>query len=215
MTGAVLHRWDAIATVADRPGLYAWYYQPRLTERDIATLMADLAKTAETAERRALVAIFLRQHVHGPLREPPFDATLGGALKPRYAGQLAHDPTISPGLLDRLAERPERLRSLRVLFDGDPTALSSPLYIGMASKSLRNRLLAHRRLIGELRAGMQPTLTSAEIGEGDASFARAVVARAMAPSRLTVCVRPMALDAGLVDLENVLNRVFFPIFGRN
>lgn len=217
MIDGVLHRWGELARVTDAPGLYAWYFQPRLTQHDIEALEADLAETVDVARRRGLVENFLDQLVYGPLREPPFDASLEGPLKPRYRGRLEHKPTISAALRDRLIERPDRLRALRTLFDGDPRALSSPLYIGMATRSLQVRIAAHSGLIEELRQGRTGRGSSIDTNTDteEASFARAVVARGIPPARLSVCVRPMALDADLVDLENVLNRVFFPILGRN
>ncbi|MEO1582135.1 MAG: hypothetical protein AAFR91_09805 [Pseudomonadota bacterium] len=86
---------------------------------------------------------------------------------------------------------------------------SSPIYIGMA-RNLHSRVRGHARLIQKYRDGINA-------GSGrDKEFAQRVVERELSPSRLRVAVRPIDVsDDEYVDAENVLNRINYPILGKN
>ena len=204
------YEWSRLADAPDASGIYAWYYRPHLSVPDVQAVKAELTVIGDPNDRQALVRTFLERHVYGLLTEPDFEAAISGPLKPRYEGTLSHRPALTPALLERLSNDPSAFDDLRQLFEGDIHLLSSPLYIGMA-KSLRRRLAAHRNLIEVFREGGQ----AAANPDDDHSFARTVHARGIRPSRLMVCVQIATVSERMVNLENILNRVFFPIFGRN
>jgi hypothetical protein len=89
---------------------------------------------------------------------------------------------------------------------------TAPLYIGMAS-NLRSRLLHHKKLITQFSDN--PGSVMGE--EGGSGFAKQVVARGFDPTQLFVaCIAIDDIESDeQVDLENILNRINFPIFGRN
>ena len=147
-----------------------------------------------------------------------------GRLKPTYAGRLHHQSPVSESLVARIVEQPHRLHELkRMLLDTVPP--SSPIYIGVA-KNLRNRLGQHKKLIEQFRNALsidescKLTALSTEDEEDlrDHSFAYEVCSlRRLNVTRLFVCtLLAYPVDEGIrIDLENVLNRINFPLCGRN
>ncbi len=170
----------------------------------------QLTEVCDASRKREIVKLFLDDHIYRPLSEPPYEAVISGPLKPTYSGSMRHEPSITNDLLDRFAEQPKALKDLAELFSGQIFLISSPLYIGMAS-NLRKRLSSHRRLIEQLRTNEDLDVQT----DGDGSFARTIVERKMRPNRLVVCIQGVESIGKISNLENVLNRVFFPVFGRN
>jgi hypothetical protein len=86
------------------------------------------------------------------------------------------------------------------------------MYIGM-SEGLRTRLKRHKSLIEKF--GELPDSDSEE-GQRDQSFAREIRARNIPPSRLFVVATVIPdLPGVYVDIENILNRIHYPLLGRN
>ena len=89
---------------------------------------------------------------------------------------------------------------------------ASPIYLGM-SDNLRNRLAGHKALIERYRS---PNMRRGRPGTADAGFAWQVAQRRIPPERLFVYTCVTESGSGIeLDLENVLNRIFYPILGRN
>lgn len=202
--------WSGLDQAPQLPGLYAWYYRPLLTPVDVKRLIENLNAESDFSKRKVIVASFLEKHIFSNFKELPYRAELSGQLKPKYAGELLHQPTISSSLLERVAERPETAWDLKQLFDSDLHFLSSPIYIGMA-KNLKQRLGQHSGKINDLRSA---GLVAADLEE-DSAFANTVVSRKMYPPQLSVCIQVYDDVDKIANLENLLNRVFFPVFGRN
>lgn len=205
--------WPKLGDAPEAPGVYAWYVRLFLGEADLQAFEAEVA--GEKANGRSPVPVvehMLERHFFHPFQETAYAVRLSGALKPRYAGELAHEPTKSEGLVRRLSENPERLRPIARVLGAAAPFFTAPLYIGMAS-NLRNRLLQHKQLITYYSDNRG--LTVAE--EGLSGFARQVVQRGFNPTQLFVACIPIDdIEADeQVDLENILNRINFPIFGRN
>jgi hypothetical protein len=214
-----LYSWPEIDEVLPEPGIYAWYYKHTLTDFDINKLIADLATLpAGSPEGIQLVRRFLDTHLFEAFVEEPYDVSLRGPLKPTYEGQLFNVPNITPGLVDRIAADPGRLKTLKKVVEGAVPEFASPIYIGM-SDNLNGRLRRHKRLIeiykgAEGRAVGEVPATPLE--QADHSFARQVARRGFMVNRLVVSVRVMdgAGDVHL-DAENILNRINYPLCGRN
>lgn len=154
----------------------------------------------------------LDRFVFNPYKESPYRVLLRGQLKPRYIGDIEHEPTKSDSLVDRLAESPERLYVIAALLGGAAPAFTSPLYIGMAA-NLRTRLRTHKNKITEYRE--QRVRTEAD-STPEAGFARQVVDRGFDPTNLFVHIAEVDVEASEHnDIENILNRINYPIFGRN
>jgi hypothetical protein len=210
------YSWHEIAEVPAEPGVYAWYYTPEITAFDLRRITSELevVKSAQgTAAAKELVRAFLDKFVFRCFQEQPFSAYLSGPLKPRYEGQIEHRPTLSEGLLDRIVDDLRRLATIRTVLETSAPDFASPIYIGM-SENLRARLGRHKSLIE--RYGELSTSVEAIEGQRDRSFAREIRARNIPPSRLFVVTKIISGVAGsYVDIENILNRIHYPLLGRN
>jgi hypothetical protein len=213
--------WSQLGSVPDQPGIYAWYYSPEITKFDMTKFVEgvkQMSSEGRIAEAQDLIRRFLDKYLFGFFREDPFFAQLSGALKPSYEGELRHRATISPSLVNRLCENPERLRVIREVLELSTPHFASPIYIGMSAEGLRGRIGTHKSLIERLRKRSSANdTTEDDIGDaGDAGFAKRVVKRGIPPERLfvTTCVIDSQDDIH-VDIENILNRIYYPILGRN
>ena len=220
----MLYRWREIRRAPLEAGVYAWYMSPEITTFDLETTI-DNVKVAREEGRDSdaveSVRQLLDQALFRYLREDPYTARLSGPLKPTFVGQLTHESAISPSLLKRIVENPERLRVIKRIVESSAPSFSSPLYIGMAS-NLRTRLLRHRTLI---EAPSESRRIFVEDGDSDPevqqlfrdrSFAERIQTRKIPPSRLFVVTEIVDGDDGtFLDIENLLNRLHFPLLGRN
>ncbi|MER9700761.1 hypothetical protein [Mesorhizobium sp. M0146] len=116
-------------------------------------------------------------------------------------------------MLDRIVEEPARLATIRQVLEASAPHFASPIYIGMSEK-LRLRLKRHKALIEKY--GELPDIALSEEEQRDQSFAREVRARNIPPSRLFVVATVISGPPGTyVDIENILNRIHYPLLGRN
>lgn len=214
--------WGSLGRAPSGPGVYAWYLEPEITNFDLDTLIMDIGDRLRADDRagaEAAVERLLSEKVMRPFRQDPYLVSMTGQLKPPHSGLAHHDQRVSKSLVSRIVEEPLRLRSLRDFLTASAPNFASPLYIGM-SDHLRGRLSTHRSLIERFRecrahGPLSPPSSAVEQTE-EAGFARRVVDRGIAPTRLFVMVCETTELAGLhVDAENILNRLYFPILGRN
>lgn len=215
-----LYVWPEIDDVLQLSGIYSWYYRHTLTDFDINTLTADLAALPVGAAGQAegMVRGFLEAHLFDAIVEEPYEASLRGPLKPTYEGKLQYIPNISAGLVERIIADPGRLASLKKVLENAVPEFASPIYIGM-SDNLNTRLRRHKRLIEQYKSSPskhvgESTATAQE--KSDQSFARQVARRGFIVSRLVVSVRYIDAAGDVhLDAENVLNRINYPLCGRN
>lgn len=214
-----LYSWSQIEDIPAGAGIYAWYYKHTLTDFDIDKLVGDLAAAeAASPEAPALVRRFLETHLFEAFVEEPYNVSITGPLKPEYDGQIHNVANISPGLVERIVADPGRLKTLKKVLEGAVPEFASPIYIGM-SDGLNGRLRRHKRLIefykkaGGQAVGENPA-TPAE--KADHSFARQVARRGFVTNRLVVSVRLIDATGDVhLDAENILNRINYPLCGRN
>lgn len=208
--------WHELTEVPSGPGVYAWYYTPEITAFDLDRLIArvvELKVTKGAAAAKEAVRTFLDESVFRYFREQPFTAQMRGPLKPRYEGLIEHTPTMSETLLERIVDDPARLSTIRDVLETSAPEFASPIYIGM-SERLRSRLAQHKAIIE--RYGEMTILEPGETDQRDHSFAREICVRKIPPTRLFVVVRIISGPPGsYVDLENILNRIHYPLLGRN
>lgn len=207
------HLWADLASTPEIAGVYAWYYSPEITDFDLEQTIASVQHCTEQSEAEKLVRNALDSRLFHYFREEPYHAEISGALKPSYAGILEHEFVVSGTLVSRLAAEPERLRTIRDVLKVSAPMFASPLYMGMATV-LRTRLARHKELIERFRS---ITPRDGQIARNsDAGFAWQVAKRKIPPERLCVFTCPMPTDDGTaVDVENILNRIYYPILGRN
>lgn len=218
----IQYRFNEIANAPDVPGVYSWYYRIELTDRDIAVCIAEVETATDESSREAVIRSFLDRRLFRYYKDEPYSVELSGALKPRYAGLVEHIAEISQSLCKRVAEEPKRLHDIKAALIHTVPMFASPIYIGVA-KRLRGRLMQHVRLIEalqQLKASAMGTgfiLGSAnEEEENDHKFAYEVtMLRDFATSNLVVNTLELNIDDAIrYDLENILNRINYPLCGR-
>lgn len=206
--------WSEIDLAPETPGVYAWYSRLVISKADIDAVINRVREAKQQGEiqARAEVEDALDQFIFSPYRETPYQVALRGQLKPKFSGEVIHEPSKSDSLVGRLASNPERFRTVSEVLKTAAPWFTAPLYIGMAI-NLRSRLRQHRNKIVELR-DLQGHGSIDDIAE--AGFANQVVARNFDPTNLFVQIAEVSVDTGEHnDLENILNRINYPIFGRN
>lgn len=206
--------WAEIDLAPEGPGVYAWYSRLIISKADIEQVIKSVnaAKASGGTDPKEIVETALDRFVFSPYREAPYEVQLRGQLKPKYSGQVLHEPTKSSSLVGRLIDQPERIREVASILRSAAPWFTAPLYIGMAI-NLRARLKQHRNKIVELR-DQQAGYSGEDMLE--AGFAKQVVARKFDPTNLFVHYAEVDVDTGEHnDLENILNRINYPIFGRN
>lgn len=212
-----VHRygWRELSTAPDESGVYAWYAKLLISSADLNDFKDNVYRlNADGEDPRAYVTESLERLIFRRYHEDNYQVTVSGPLKPRYVGEAAHQTSLSQSLVERLCLDPTRLGIIAETLSVAAPAFTAPLYIGMAT-SLRERLMKHKTLIEKLRDAKSRKATD-EMIDGDAGFARQVVARQFDPTNLFVHVRLVkSISNEHVDIENVLNRINFPIFGRN
>ena len=193
--------------------MYAWYSKLVISRADIEAVIRNVnaAQQGGEAQARAVVENALNSFIFGPYQETPYQVTMRGQLKPKFIGEVLHEPSKSDSLIERLAADPERFRVIADVLKNVAPWFTAPLYIGMA-KNLRTRLKQHRNKIVELR----DSHSGGRDIVAEAGFANQVVARNFDPTNLFVHIAEVNVDSGEHnDLENILNRINYPIFGRN
>lgn len=222
MTGTRGLRLYELMQAPESSGIYAWYYRLELSNKDISDCIIA-CQTASNEERCKIVRTFLTERLFNYYREQPYYVSLTGRLKPTYTGMAENQHTISESLVERIAAEPIRLKRVKELLLQAIPLFASPIYIGIA-KNLRNRLLRHKALIEKyeqansaLDINFQDKLDSDPDVERDHSFAKEVaVTRRFATHNLIVHVMELTTDEDIrIDVENLLNRINYPLCGRN
>ncbi len=207
------HFWADIGNAPEASGVYAWYYSPEITDFDLDSTIKAVQSAPERTEAERAVRSLLDSRLFHHFREEPYTAAISGPLKPAYTGALEQESAASASLISRLASEPERLRTIRDVLAKSAPMFTSPLYIGMAAV-LRVRLAHHKKLIEKFRTVMPRDGQTNQ--SSDAGFAWQVAKRKIPPERLIVYTYSILSDDGTaVDIENILNRICYPILGRN
>lgn len=207
-------RFDEVGHAPNEPGLYAWYHQLQISTADIQALIASLAGRDPDARAEA-AREFLVEHIFRPYQEVDYDVALSGRLKPEYRGRVAHRPRLSDLLVKLIAEQPNELGKLKLVLQGIIPYFASPIYIGVATKSLRQRLTSHRQLISYYRE-LEPA-EPLNLEDEDHSFAyEAICVRRLVPTELLVYAMSLNVSEKLAKgTEYILNRINYPLCGRN
>ncbi len=217
----MLYWWTELGEVPEKAGVYAWYYSPEITDFDLEQINSELMvcrKTDDTNKASQIVEDFLHNNLFRYFQEEPYQASLRGPLKPRYEGYFEHTPELSEELVRRIVEEPERLFTIKNVLEKSAPYFASPIYIGM-SENLSQRIKTHKKLIEKYcsSASISGDRSSKEDkGERDRSFAMRISKLSIPPTRLFVVIHPYEnLGKRYVDIENILNRIHYPLLGRN
>ena len=217
-------RFSEISSAPYAPGVYAWYYRTELTDKDIAQCIKDVEQESSESAQDDIMRLFLETHLFRYYKETPYSVAISGKLKPKYEGVVQHRSEASASLVRRLSSAPEKLYEFKKALKLAVPLFASPIYIGVA-KQLRGRLMGHVRLIDQLRnlrATLVDDITTPSNGditeeERDHKFAHEVsLIRGFTPSSLIVNTLELPIDESIrYELENVFNRINYPLCGRN
>lgn len=219
----MIYWWTEISSIPPEPGVYAWYYSPEITKFDLEQAIIqinDFNQKSDIDAASNVVRNFLHNSLFRYFQEEPYQAILRGSLKPRYEGYIEHTAELSEDLVKRIVEEPERLITIRQVLEKSAPNFASPIYIGM-SENLCNRIKRHKKLIEKYCSqfsdqNIQSKTTDKESDDRDRSFAMRICSRNIPPTRLFVTINILE-DVGktYVDIENILNRIHYPLLGRN
>lgn len=216
------------------PGIYAWYAQVALSDRD---WMPRIEGDIDLAARDLGQAIVDYALIHHP---EPLDLRADGSYNLNWAGTLQRDSISDPASgnstsrlevqLRSLSSDPDSRRLLTSLLRAAIPVFASPLYIGVAT-NLRSRLVEH---IADYE-GAKVTLRnnpseSATMQFGGDSFGARLAGTGIQLERLECWVMPTIGIAGS-ELHNnadthhkhrsvaraaewILQRIFQPVLGR-
>lgn len=214
--------WFDLINAPRKPGIYAWYFRPELLDSDINELKSDLDNANsfnDESKKLESVRLFLRERIFSFFEQKPYQIELTGQLKPRFVGEVAHcaDEDLSEALVRRIAENPNRLYELKKALETTSPLQASPLYIGMA-EDIHLRVFKHKNLIIKLENEIvffrQKYLDFGYTAQ-EINFAERVVERKIPPTQLFVTYYEAQSKSVANDIENILNRIYFPILGRN
>lgn len=192
-------------------GIYAWYYNITLGDADIHKII-EVVKTNPSSYSKIKVNEFLERHIYQFFKESNYNALISGKLMPTFKGELQHDSQISMAVADEIILDPEILWDIKDFFSNLNVNFSSPIYIGMA-KNLGTRVQNHKRLIERFRT---EKIMNDDFDDRDENFAARVVSRKMLTKNLSVSVQYIESDKQIQStLENIMNRINYPVLGRN
>ncbi len=202
-----------IVDTPELPGIYAWYYRPRVLgkgTKSVAEILGKLITNPAGVKTEIAMRYGLTWIVNSDV-----DVLYGGQQKRQLANKIVSD-TVSDG--DDLMKF--FLQNLMVPY------FAKPLYIGIDQKNLRRRIKEHydsltqlwdsdepvsRYLAGHPNADIQEVLD--HVGS-DHYFAINARVKGITPRDLVVCVYPVKTPSGLKDLERILHLLADPICGR-
>tara|TARA_B100000745_G_scaffold190554_2_gene125218 strand:+ start:337 stop:969 length:633 start_codon:yes stop_codon:yes gene_type:complete len=198
-------------SILDSSGVYAWYYKVSLGNKDIEDLLETL-QSKSRLEKEELVKRFLNRHFYQYFKESNYLASIKGKLMPQFEGELIHVDQSSKSLISNIVDNPKSLWQIKDFISKLSVDLSSPIYIGMAD-SLRSRLNHHKNLIEKFKS---EHFISDSTEDRDHNFAARVVSRKMLVKNLSVSIHYVESDIKLHNLlENLINRISYPVLGRN
>lgn len=210
--------WSQIAKAPNKSGVYAWYFRPEFTKHDLKLLYSDLDSGHDEQSKKGLIRKFLIERLFKYFKQTPYKVDLNGQLKAKYHGTIEHEQEISESLISRIYEKPDRLISIIKILEHSSPLFASPLYVGM-SGNIRERLIQHTRVIKKIkeeRRNAKMYFSDEDLSLEEKNFAERVVEKEIPTSRLFVAFQVTQDDQDVhIDIENIINRLYYPILGRN
>lgn len=212
-----IYRWTEISNIPSEKGIYAWYYSPEIPDYDLDNIIKklDILKQENNSKLAEYIIInFLNKYIFNYFQKQPFKVIVNGSFQTKYEGDIKHKINISETLVSRIRDEPQRLKTIKQIIKSSAPYFASPIYIGM-SKKLNQRLRQHKLLIEKY---LTDSISQEEMAEEniDHSFALEISLRKIIPDQLFVVVKTIDCeDTTYIDIENILNRIHYPLLGRN
>ncbi len=207
-------KWNLIntSTIDKKSGLYAWYYDLSIGDHDIKKLIELLESNINISDNYKSVSDFLEKNFFIFFKEDNYKTKITGKLMPTFVGDLLHVEQCSESLVNKIVNSPTVLWDIKKIINEISVGFSSPIYIGM-SENLQSRINNHKRLIEKFK---NERIRIDNFDDRDENFAARIISRGMIETNLRVVVKYVSSDKNIHNLmENLLNRVNYPILGRN
>lgn len=199
-------------------GVYSWHYNMRFSKHDmdifVKYVLANRATETERKNNKSYIVNFLNEKLFSFFKYPNYLVSMTGPLLPKYSGNISHEIGPAVTIIDRLYENPTLIYGVSESLAKISPEFSNPLYIGMAS-NLSRRIVQHKEMLLGLKENYLYSF-SPEITDGEKSFAERVQKRGFILENLFVCVEPVPNGGALNNIvENIMNRINYPVLGRN
>jgi hypothetical protein len=214
------YKWNSLSSIPEIEGVYAWYLPLKLSKKDIEILIdrvLDFKSKEQEVVAKEEIKDFIEKRILNFYNEAPYEVSLTGPLKPKYKGKVNHIPSVSDSLVNRLYEEPSRIHEISEVLISSAPQFASPIYIGMA-KNLKSRIRKHQSLIQKYATKDQYSVNQnlSEEDKRDHDFASRVVSRGIPETNMFVCIQEVStLKDTYKDVENLLNRINYPVLGKN
>jgi len=212
-----IYRWTEISNIPSDKGIYAWYYSPEIPDYDLDNIIKKINSLKNNNDLKSaeyIITNFLDKHIFNYFQQQPFKVIVNGSFRTKYEGNIEHKINISEALVSRIRDEPQRLKTIKQIIKSSAPNFASPIYIGM-SKKLDQRLRQHKILIEKY---LTDSISPEEMREEniDHSFALEISLRKIIPDQLFVVIKTIDCeDTTYIDIENILNRIHYPLLGRN
>jgi len=205
--------WSQIPNeIPDVSGVYAWYLKSEISQGEIKRCIQEMGVIEDRNAKIEIIRETIKANLIRPVSPSPYRVELEGDLMPSYQGDINFIEHLDADMLGRFVDDPNELEVLGELISLTSPAFASPLYIGMSS-NLRKRINQHKKLIQ--KNDEQNTSSFTKNSEGPQSFANEISRRSIDFTRLFVQILEMDREVQYVrDLEYMLNRISYPIFGK-
>ena len=205
--------WLEIENTPEVPGLYAWYLKLRFGKAD----------RNSPGDWKSQMYQYIEQH-----KRPGMNIDAKAPLGLQFQGIIEHNILTSDDIDQQLSSDFKEIELISNILGEAAPHFASPLYIGIASKSLNQRLMSHKRLINRLRDQKELSNTdfageaNAAQREADKTFASRVVARNIDVNHLIVYIVEVdtksysstQINEALRSAEYLINRIYHPVLGR-
>lgn len=210
--------WSQIAKAPNKAGVYAWYFRPELTKYDLKSLYIHLSSSEDELFKKKLIKDFLMERLFKYFKQTSYKVDLSGQLKAKYHGEITHEQEISDSLISRIYDKPNRLEAIIKILEESSPLFASPLYVGM-SGNIQERLIQHTNIIKKIKDSYRNARiysSDDDLSIEEKNFAQRVVEKEIPTNRLFVAFQITSdVEDVHVDIENIINRLYYPILGRN
>jgi hypothetical protein len=152
-------RFSDIDQLPDRPGIYAWYYLPKMDSNKLNK--ASKEEKPDIAEEKIRI---IQKNFERPAKwhlgndfgglNNPMRGKSGSDILPRLVGTLRHDNLIHKTPRDKIRNNPDYIIEFNKLVEKIGPFFFSPIYIGktMQEGGIRHRVSTHRQQFLEKRS---------------------------------------------------------------
>jgi len=210
-----LYKSDQIRKAPNAQGIYCWYIIPKLYEFDIK----EFEKKSSSKEK---IKEFIEEKILKFFKLPNYTVRVSAPLKPTFEGEVENVQRISDKPIDLIFQNIEVVKDINSFFNLNNSCFFSPVYIGKA-KRIQDRLFQHKQLISDLKNAtrtIEIELSSNDVkfDTSEFAFAKEFVKRSIPLDWLYFSYCDLSnskISESYEAIESIMNRINFPLMGRN